>query len=88
MYPLALFVDSDRRRFCEYERCVDLLRSLLAPPMAHGDSEDNHLWGERLEEKGDTYQLDSLGVLGEGGMSGLGLNAEQAPDIGKCIGER
>lgn len=48
MYTLTLFVNSDRSR-CEYDRRVDLLRSLLSPPIAHGDSEDNHLRGERLE---------------------------------------
>ena len=89
MYLLALFLDSDRKRFCEYERRVDLLRGLLAPPMAHGDSEDDHLWGERLKGKRRRISVGfAFGVLTEGGMGGLGLNAEQAPDIGKCIGER
>ena len=59
MYPLTLFVDSDCSRCCEYERRVDLLCSILAPPMAHGNSEDNHLRGERLKGKGDTCQSDS-----------------------------
>jgi hypothetical protein len=59
-YTQTLFVGPDGR--CEHGRCVDLLHGLLEPPTAHGNPEDDHLWGERLSEKGDTVQLDSSSV--------------------------
>ena len=38
-------------------------------------------------KRGNISVRFAFGVLSEGGMGGIGLNAEQAPYIGKCIGE-
>jgi len=58
--PLAFFMG--RRRFREYERCADVVQSLIAPPTTHGNPKDDHLWGERLTENRGTVRL-TTGVL-------------------------
>jgi hypothetical protein len=51
--------------------------------MTHGNTEDDHLRGERLTEKSDTNQLIRFRCTPTGSTGGLGLNAKHAPDIGK-----
>lgn len=41
--------------FREYERCIDLVRSLLEPPTAHGNPEDDYLRRERLTKMGRQF---------------------------------
>lgn len=46
----------DRSRFREYEGRINLVYGPFEPPMAHRDSEDDHLWGKRLTQKGATVR--------------------------------
>ena len=39
--------------FREYESRVEIVHSLFEQSLAHGNAEDNHLWRERLAEKGE-----------------------------------
>ena len=39
----------------EYERCIDLVHSLLVPPTAHGNPEDDHLRRKRLTQMGRQF---------------------------------
>ena len=48
-HPLILAVNPGRLR--KYEGSVELVHSLLAPPTAHGNPENDHLRGEGLIKK-------------------------------------
>ena len=49
----TVLIDCGRVR--KYEGRVDLFHRLLEESMAHSDPEDDHLWGECLMEKKETY---------------------------------
>jgi len=73
-------------RFHEYECCINLLHSILEPPMAHGHLEDDHLWGECLTER--RYDLVRFVFCKLKVGRTKGPNAEHAPDVGKCKDEQ